>query len=797
MEKLFWKLYKTHYEKDITKIISNNNLLTDPNNWKPYGNNKGNFGTFESQQFHPIPALVEKITNSIDAMLTKECLKNEIDPTSKEAPRTMLQAVEKFYNVRNGEIGELDRQSRRKIAENIQILAFGDKKEPSIVIYDNGEGQNPNDFENTFLSLHRNNKTNIQFVQGKYNMGATGAVVFCGEHKYHLIASKRSTELSNKDNKFGFTLIRKHPLSKDEEENTKATWYEYFCPNGIVPQFDIDEIDIGLKNRLFKSGSIVKLYSYQLPRGSRSDITFDLYRDLNQFMYELPLPLLLFEKRDFKGHSKDKLVLGNKNRIVIDDNSKVEIKPKEYELNNSDIGELKVYVTIFKKGDEIHKEYIKNKSIIYSLNGQVHGFEGQSFISQNLGYSLLKDTMLIYVDCTNLNTSFRQDLFMSNRTQLKEGPKIEKLRDIIITKLKTDKTLKAINEERKNAIFKNSGSNQEEIEKLLQKIPQNQDMLDLLRKNGSLNIFKTKGNKISNKQNKPKVEDKELKRFPSIFKLKNDKYSKKYKAVPINGEGHFDFETDVEDDFLYRPYEKGKLTLEILQKRNETDKEVKNKSPEPNKVTDFLNVEREGPNNGNIKIIVKPNENVKVGDEIDIKAKLSDVGKDHEVIFKIKVDKEIAPPKEKKKPKDETFPALPRPQKAYENPIDNEGVAWKEMSPEWTGDDIVRIIPEKNDNNEMYISGIVINMDSFILKNFVSKNQLKSEKQIQTATDKYFLSIYLHSLFLFSIFKKMEKENENIKDFDVEDFIAKMMKPYSSFLIYEMYNLFKYEFDSD
>ena len=33
-------------------------------NWKPYGNNPGNFGTFENQQNNPIPALVEKITNS-------------------------------------------------------------------------------------------------------------------------------------------------------------------------------------------------------------------------------------------------------------------------------------------------------------------------------------------------------------------------------------------------------------------------------------------------------------------------------------------------------------------------------------------------------------------------------------------------------------------------------------------------------------------------------------------------------------------------------------------------------------
>ena len=72
IEQLFWELYNSHYESEITKIISENSIFEKPENWRPYGDNKGNFGTFESQQNHPVPALVEKITNSIDAILIKE-----------------------------------------------------------------------------------------------------------------------------------------------------------------------------------------------------------------------------------------------------------------------------------------------------------------------------------------------------------------------------------------------------------------------------------------------------------------------------------------------------------------------------------------------------------------------------------------------------------------------------------------------------------------------------------------------------------------------------------------------------
>ena len=54
------------------------------------------------------------------------------------------------------------------------------------------------------------NKNEIHFVQGKYNMGGSGAIVFCGKKRYQLIASKRYDNSEG----FGFTLIREHPLNQ-------------------------------------------------------------------------------------------------------------------------------------------------------------------------------------------------------------------------------------------------------------------------------------------------------------------------------------------------------------------------------------------------------------------------------------------------------------------------------------------------------------------------------------------------------------------------------------------------------
>lgn len=798
MEKIFWELYNADSESEVEKIITKHPIFYESENWKPYGGNKGNFGTFESQQNHPVPALIEKITNSIDATLIKECKLIGLDPKSSEAPKSMNEAVELFYGVKNGEIGELTNTERRELAENIQVIATGDKQQPSITIFDMGEGQLPNEFENTFLSLHQNNKASIQFVQGKYNMGSTGAVVFCGEKKYQLIASKKNKHLNNGiESEIGFTLVRRHPLSLNfDNGNFKATWYEYFCPIGKIPSFKSKNLDLGLYNKEFEYGSIVKLYSYQLPRGSRSDFTLDLWRDLNQYMYHLPLPISVYEKRDYAGKTPSKPVLGNRTRIIIDSRDKVE-KIIEFSIpKESGLGDISIQVIIF-KNEVPHNDFIKNKSIIFTQNGQVHGSEGQSFVSQSLGFSLIKQHTLIHVDCTNIPTEIRQDLFMSNRTHLKQGPKTEKLLDEIVSLLKGNKELKKLNNERKNSLLRDSTSDKGLLENFLSKLPVDKDVLNLLKKNGSLNFLKSKGTQFNGKNANKDKNGKKLNRFPGVFNvnLKENKEGKLYRTIPLNSNGIVTIETDVEDDYLFRPIEKGEFQIEVLQKQSQTDIPVNpHPNPSPNVTSDVLTVNRVGPSDGTIKLLIKPNEKAKVGDLIEVRAKLTSPGKDFSCVFDVKVDEKISKPKEKDKNPTESFPNLPIPKKAYKEPDNENDTAWDNPNLNWTGEDIVKVMPETNEDGELLVEAIIINMDSYSLLNFLSKNQIKTEKEIKYIKDKYFLSIYLHSLFLFSIIQKMRKDDEHLKPIDIEEFISKMIKPYASFLLYENYHIEKFAF---
>ena len=285
MRQLFDKLYFAETETDVDKVIHSQPEIFRRENWYALGGNENNFGVIENQQSNPLAALIEKIINSIDAILTKKCLKAGIDPKSRQAPKSMEKAKAEFFkNHRDWDLPGV----RKQQAESIQIIADGPKLKPSLIIYDDGEGQQPEEFENTFLSLLGGNKNEIHFVQGKYHMGGSGAIVFCGKKGYQLIGSKRY----DRTGKFGFTLIREHPLSKEEEKVKKNTWYEYLKLNGGIPAFEVDQLDLSLYNRKFTTGTIIKLYSYDLPKGSRSVISRDLNQSINEYLFEPVLPVI-------------------------------------------------------------------------------------------------------------------------------------------------------------------------------------------------------------------------------------------------------------------------------------------------------------------------------------------------------------------------------------------------------------------------------------------------------------------------------------------------------------------------
>src|ERR1039458_3041919 len=202
---------------------------------------------------------------------------------------TVAALCPKQWAIRLVDLAFEDNDKRREVARGITLSATGMKVQdgdPCITIADLGEGQTPRKFPDTFLSLEKSNKLRIPFVQGKFNMGGTGVLEFCGHKNLQLILSRRSPRILNgnfahpTDDEWGFTIVRR----EDPSGNRRSSSYTFLAPvgadevqqKGEVLTFSSDSMPIFPDGanpyaREVESGSLIKLYEYQMP-GHRSHV---------------------------------------------------------------------------------------------------------------------------------------------------------------------------------------------------------------------------------------------------------------------------------------------------------------------------------------------------------------------------------------------------------------------------------------------------------------------------------------------------------------------------------------------
>src|SRR6056297_1929029 len=377
-KELVLKLAKSEKEKEVIEHLKNENLWNKPKFWRYYGDRENNFGEIGNQQSDPAAALVEKITNSIDAKLMSEVLSKNIDPEGDNAPKSIIEAQEEFFNITSGNLANLTARERTTIAQNIALVASGDRSNPNYSIIDKGEGQTPAKMPKTILSLGESNKLRIPFVQGKFNMGGTGSLQFCGERNLQLVISKRDPSITIDDNdptknKWGFTIVRR----EDPKENMKNSTFTYLAPKGKIPTFETESIPLwpgdhpNVYGKAFKWGTFIKLYEYDMT-GMKTNILFDLYNYLSLLLPKVALPIRLYERRDYKGKSLETTLSGLSVRLE-EDKQKNLVKgfPTYHKMNVS--GQtLKTHMYAFKDGAE--ENYKNHEGVLFTINGQTHGY---------------------------------------------------------------------------------------------------------------------------------------------------------------------------------------------------------------------------------------------------------------------------------------------------------------------------------------------------------------------------------------------------------------------------------------
>ena len=566
--------------------------------WREYGDRSGNFSTIGNQQSRPEAALVEKIINSVDARLMNECLASGIDPTSSSAPSSIRHAVARFFEGKEidaesgGTMRDWTQTKRTDESRNITLAATGTKRNPCLTIADIGEGQTPNRLPDTFLSIDRENKLRIPFVQGKFNMGGTGALKFCGNHHFQLVLSRRNpTIVSTMHEKgkdpsadlWGFTIVRRE-RPRAEAGAVRNSVYKYLAPvpldgdnakHGVL-RFSADSLPLMPEhNQPYKQqiewGSILKLYNYDMKTFTSHILMKDgLLSRMEILLPEIALPVRLHECRDFKGKAEASFATPLSGLVTrLEDGRGGNLEEGfphavPFQVEGHDMV-ARIYA--FQKGKA--ETYRTNEGVVFTINGQTHGMIPKSFFGRNrVKMHRLTDSLLVMVDCSKISVEAREDLFMNSRDRLSSGHLRKAIERQMEDILATHPALRALREHRRQKEMADRLEDSRPLEDVLGSILKSSPSLASLFLKGRRlkHPFKKRGGQKTGKGGSVAGEKPyHGKTHPTFFKFhKKNQGELLEREAEIGRRCRVKFDTDVVNDYFERSSMPGRYHVRVV-----------------------------------------------------------------------------------------------------------------------------------------------------------------------------------------------------------------------------------------
>ena len=437
-KRICFRILRAESEREVEKIVESEPEFADASNWHPIDGRDTNFNVVTNQASTGSKALTELCTNMVDAVLMKHAHVRGVSLTGGTAPQSVIAGVRELVRLpgaRSGILAQVDdeRYLREFAEENLVIGVTGGTRRDQPLCYtfvDNGEGQHPADFDETFLSLSKGNKSDIPFVQGKYNMGSSGVLTYCGRRWYKLIISRRYDERGE----WGWTLVRRRPVDG-------MPVAEYFKP-GQIPSFraslvypmNLNGGELDEKVRL-STGTVVKLYDYNL----ESAASFRYIREaLNENLVSTVLPFRLMDYRyppdprrgGRRAQGVDERPLNGMEFLLLrrDGDEDVGVdgayEPGSEQfigdVEHPDLGHISVRAIVL--GRELPgwlKPPRNTSRVVHSVNGQVQFKQNRAYLSQSCRLPGLKDRIVVIVDASDLSEAAHNDVWKGDRENIR------------------------------------------------------------------------------------------------------------------------------------------------------------------------------------------------------------------------------------------------------------------------------------------------------------------------------------------------------------------------------------------
>ena len=519
LKKLCLSLAKSEDGNDVIKLLKEKKLWNEEN-WKELGGSSeiNTHSVVGNQQSNPANALLEKLVNCGDSTLMLKVKENNLLVSDDSYPQNVKEAMVNLFKVDDGNWINIGASQRTKIAEEFcGLVATGEKgrgAKPTFTVLDKAEGQNYSSFEDTFLSLTKNNKVKIPFVQGKFGQGSHGALPFCTVEGLQLILSKRNPLMGDGDGEWGFTVIRK---VEPTEEYRNSRWM-FLTINEEIPHFPAEDLKLfpgkypEAYGGSFEHGTFVKMYNYDTS-GMATNICLDLKNKLNTLLVNPVVPARFYERRPGFTANSAETTLDGLNTVLERDRSGVVGYETGFRFNIE--GQpFSGHIYAFNKINESTQNPVDMKNygegVLFTINGQTNGFLPRRFFSRGkIGYELIAKHLIVTIDCSEISNKYVEKLFKTNREQLYENSFTDLLKGEIEEYLRNDKGLKEFVNKWKQREIEKRSEDQDEFKQILSKLIKTKPYIAKI-----LNL----GVGITNPFNEEDAEKEEIYEFtPSFF----------------------------------------------------------------------------------------------------------------------------------------------------------------------------------------------------------------------------------------------------------------------------------------
>jgi hypothetical protein len=445
-----------------------NHLISQYNfDWKPVGGREGNYGLINIGS-DPGLALIERVTNAVDAVIEREAVRRDIQPGTANMPRTPREAVETWFGIPSGRVRNLTIEQRQTLADNIvlQILPGSSPKTPTITIRDRGVGLTAALLPKTILSLGESNKIDKPYLAGAYGQGGSTTLAFSPEGT--LFVSRRQPDLLpiGDEDRIAVTVARFRELDPARNKNGR---YDYLVDaDGNIPS--ISHTDLSS----FLPGTSITHFDLAIPQYSArmTQITGSMWWLLQNALFDPVLPIWVEEHREPKdGKIERRTIAGNHSRLEEDRRKKLEHSDSVVALVRDRTGEsrIRAYYWVVKDADDAPKRsrpidsYVDPYApVAYSYYGQTHGTEDRRFVSDRLSLPYLDKYLIIQIELDNLTPLGRRQLLSTTRDRLKQSALYDELRESVSAALAEDEDLIRLNDQRKEAILSRHSNSERE-----------------------------------------------------------------------------------------------------------------------------------------------------------------------------------------------------------------------------------------------------------------------------------------------------------------------------------------------